>query len=410
MKKLPAIERRTALKTIGAGLVGSPILTGSVKAGSGRGRGPKNVVTIEAGHEHPDEEGDDPEWWLDIDKQEIPGGWTTLKFDNQTDHLHFGYMVKVSESVLYDEEEGGAYESPGLIHFGPKPGKPGQWGEKWRNAVNLPFQEAWDPYYDRKTDVVGFFGGLEEHVADWFFAPGAAEPVGGPGFTGGGVTSTTTQRLDEGVYILECYVLDEDGRFHSPYGMVEHIEVTDEEGKGSEPSADVTVSIDSEDGIVFGEDDLKPGRYTIGITFGDNTFYHNFLGHDVQLLRKDDVEDGVLEYWMDYLDPVPGDIDGEETLVYGERGALVSTHDDPGPETFLGGVQDIYAGKGGGFVEDSYPVKAYFDVTLKPGEYAWVAEVPNPEKAQPVNPETLEPVGDTVDMLETFEVTPPGQG
>ena len=407
MKKLPAIERRTALKTIGAGIVGSAAVSGSVKAGDGKGRGPKNVVTIEAGHEHPDGEEDDPEWWLDINRQEISSGWTTLKFKNLTDHLHFGYMVKVSETALSDGE---AFDKP-LVDFEPSSGERGQWGEKWRNAVNWPFQDAWDPYYGGGT-VEEFVGDLLENVADWFFAPGFAEPVGGPGFTGGGVTSTTTQRLDEGVYILECYVLDDGGRFHSPYGMVDYIKVTNDEGKGSEPNEDVTVSINSEDGIVFEEDNLKPGRYTVEIIFEDNDVYPNFLGHDVQLLRKDDVEDDVLEYWMDYLDPVPGEKDGEETLVYGDRGALVSTHHDSGPETFLGGVQDIYAGESAvgipedepiwddpenvpGTVKAEYPVIAYIDVTLKPGEYAWVAEVADPENKG---------------MLQEFEVVPQGQG
>ena len=394
MKKLPAIERRTALKTIGAGFVGSATLTGSVTAGRGRGRGPKNVVTIEAGHEHPDEKVEDPEWWLDIDKQEIPGGWTTLKFDNQTDHTHFGYMVKVSEPALYGGE---GIEDP-LDDF-----EGDEWGEKWRHAVNKPFQNAWDPYYDGNTDVDGFVGGLVEGVPGWFLAPGLAEAVGGPGFTGGGVTSKTTQYLNEGVYILECYVLDDEGRFHSPFGMVEYIEVTEEVGRFRKPTSTLDLSVSSENGIELAGNwggpkakrRIPEGEYTVGITFEDNIVYPNFLGHDVQLLRKDDVEEESLEYWMDYLDPVPGEIDDEETLVYGGRDALVSTHDNPGPETFLGGVQDIYAGEGGGFVEDEYPVTAYIDVTLTPGEYAWVAEVADPEGK---------------DMLVEFTVTPPGQG
>ena len=388
MTRLPAIERRKALKTIGAGIVGSATLTGSVTAGRGRGRGPKNVVEIEAGHKH---DSDDPKWWLDIDKQEISGGWTTLKFDNQTDHVHFGYMVKVSEAALSADD---TFNKP-LVDFGPDPGDRGRWGEKWRNAVNIPFQDAWDPYYAGKTDVGGFVGGLLDGVADWFFAPGFAEAVGGPGFTGGGVTSKTTQYLDEGVYILECYVLDDEGRFHSPFGMVNHIKVTDEVGKATEPSADIGVSIDN-DGIEFGKENLKPGRYTVEITFKDNKLYDNFLGHDVQLLRNDDVEEGVLDYWMNYLDP---DEDGFYSDPEGDGprdpGALVSTHHDPGPETFLGGVQDVYAGEADGFVEDEYPVTAYIDVTLTPGEYAWVAEVADPEEK---------------DMLVEFTVTPPGQG
>lgn len=396
MRDVFGVNRRTALKTIGAGIVGGTVASGSAAGRRGRGRGPKQVVEIEAGHDHDDAE---PEWWLDIDKQEVASGWITFEFDNQTNHLHFGYLVKVSEPALYDDkgDDEGAFGSPGLVHFDPNPGEPGQWGEKWRSAVNQPFQDAWDLYHDGEWPLGDafdpepgtFLGELVFGVPDWFLAPGFAEAVGGPGFTGGCETSTTTQYLDPGVYVLECYVLDDEGRFHSPFGMVEHIEVTDEDGKGVEPRPDIEVSIDSEDGITFEECTLRPGRYTVGITFEDNALYPNFLGHDVQLLRKDDVEDGDLAYWMDYLD-------AEDPLDpashYMDRGALTSTHEDPGPETFLGGVQDIYAGEGPGFVADEYPVTAYIDVTLKPGEYAWVAEVADPEGK---------------DMLEEFTVQPP---
>lgn len=395
-------SRRIVLKTLGAGVVGGGIITGSVAA-KGQGRGPRNVVEIEAGHEHPDEEDDDPEWWLDIDRQEIPPGWVTFKFENLTDHLHFGYMVKVSEPALFDDED--AFVSPGLVDFEPDAGDPGQWGEKWRHAVNIPFQDAWDPYYAGDWPVGSvadlapetFIGELVlpletgSNIPDWFLAEGIAESVGGPGFTGGHQTATTTQYLDPGVYVLECYVLDEEGRFHSPFGMVEYIEVTDGAEKGSKPSADMEVSISSAEGITFDESDIKPGRHTVEVIFEDNIIYPNFLGHDIHLLRMDDVEMDQLEYWMDYLDAEdPLDPESE----YMDRGALTSTHDNPGPETFLGGVQDVFAGDGPGFVEAGYPVSTYIDVTLEPGDHAWIAEVADP---------------DGKDMLVEFTVTPPGR-
>lgn len=386
------LNRRTVMKTLSGAAIGGSLLTGSASARgrSSRGRGPKNVVTIEAGHDH---DPDDPEWWLDIDRQEIPPGWVTFEFENLTDHTHFGYMVKVSEPAIE-----GIFDSPGLVEFEPNPDIRGQWGEKWRHAVNEPFQDAWDPYHGGDWPVGDafnpepetFMGELVFNVPDWFLIPGYAESVGGPGFTGGEQTSWTTQYLDPGVYILECYVLDDEGRFHSPFGMVEHVVVTNDRERGNEPSADMSVSINSTDGITFDESDIQPGRYTVEVIFEDNIPYPNFLGHDVNLLRKDDVDMEQLEYWMDYLD-AEDPLDPES--MYMDRGALTSTHHDPGPETFLGGVQDVFAGDEPGFVEDEYPVSTYIDVTLEPGEYAWIAEVADPEG---------------LGMFEEFSVVPPG--
>lgn len=111
----------------------------------------------------------------------------------------------------------------------------------------------------------------------------------------------------------------------------------------------------------------------------DNTFGVHEEAHDVHLIRLDGgtTYDEVNE-WINWLDV---GTDG----YYADNGALTSTHGEPGPVTFLGGVQDIAP-------SSAHPT-AYFEVSLSPGDYAWVAEVPD---------------ADGENMLNRFTVTPPG--
>jgi len=72
------------------------------------------------------------------------------------------------------------------------------------------------------------------------------------------------------------------------------------------------------------------------------------LSHDVHLARLEDETDlDALGAWMDWSQP--------------------TGLDTPPPAVFLGGTHEMQAGE-----------TAYFTVTLEPGRYAWIAEVPNP--------------------------------
>lgn len=341
---------------MGAGMIGSTAVTGTVGAakGRGKGRGPKNVLEIVGTHEH---EAD--EHRFELSESTIPSGWTTLEFDNQTEETHFVYPVRLPDA----ENKLEGYEGETLR-------------EQYMNAITFPFQEEWDPYYAGDIGVGTFFENLLGE------APLLLEvlPVGGPGLTAGGRTSKTTVNLQPGTYFLECYVLNDEGVFHSANGMLESLEVTEDSSKMDEPEPSLNVSISTEHGIVFNPDDVSLGRHTVAVEFDDNTPYGNGLRHDVHLIRLEEgtTLDDVNE-WMDYLDV---GADG----YYADRGALTSTETDPGPETFLGGVQDIVDVQG-------VPSTAYFEVTLSPGDYAWVAEVPDPHGKG---------------MLETFTVSPPG--
>jgi hypothetical protein len=187
------------------------------------------------------------------------------------------------------------------------------------------------------------FGELPE----WF---GRIVFLGGPGLMGPETFTETTVFLEPGTYLLECYVKT-DGVFHSYNpnpamdGMVAQFTVTDEPNGAAEPVPTMEINISSEDGMqVIGEP--SAGFQTVAVHFEDQVVYENFLGHDVHLARlAPDTDVDALVAWMNWMLP-----DGLQT---------------PAPVEFLGGVNEMPAGSTG-----------YFRATLKPGDYAFIGEVP----------------------------------
>lgn len=277
----------------------------------------------------------------------VPSGWTTFDFVNETGVTHFIFMSRLGDGALEGLEEDFQEVSR----------------EAYMDAVSLPFQVAWDPFFDRDIDVGEFFVDLAAALPSWLFTD--TRPSGGPGLLAGGESSKTTLFLEPGTYAIECYVLGGGGTFHSTRGMVELIEVSDgESSAGREPRPTISLSISTANGIVMDAGNLRPGMHTVGVTFVDNGIYGHGLGHDVHLIRLDAGTTAAdVNEWVNYL-PLDADL-----LYDADKRGLTSTGADPGPLTFLGGVQDIQQPLG---------ETAYFHVLLKPGHYAFVAEVPDP--------------------------------
>lgn len=324
-------DRRTVLKTIGAGVVGGAALgsaSATASAAPGKARGQRNIVEVVGRHDH-----DAGEHVFDLSTQEIASGWTTFEFDNQTDHTHFVYSSKVPQQAINDA----ASEGMALLDF-------------WIETVTRPFQFFMDatfvpnkdPDPDDNTDI------YESLFPPWF---GDVTFYGGPGLTTGHRSSTSTVALDPGEYIVECYVKNDANDFHSYLGMIDHLSVTDEESGGSEPEStlDLTLSNSGLDAA----DEVRPGRHVVGVEFQEQQLYSNLVGHDIHLIRFDDETDAsAVNGWMNWEDPTQFISDGTE------------------PGTFVGGVTDILTG--------DLPRDGYFHVNLTPGDYAWVAEVPDP--------------------------------
>jgi hypothetical protein len=251
----------------------------------------------------------------------IPSGWTTFRFRNESDVTHFMLVERMPE---------------------------GQGVESQQQQVAPVFQQGLDLLTRGETDAaMQAFGSLPP----WF---GQIVFTGGAGLTAPGHTSEATVYLEPGTYMLECYVKT-GGTFHSynpdpdTYGMVHEITVTDEPSGAAEPRASVDIDISSTSGIQM-QGEPAAGEQTIAVHFADQTAYANFVGHDVHLVRLGDgVDLRAVEKWMDWTQP----------------GGLQV----PAPAQFLGGLNEMPAGSTG-----------YFTVTLEPGDYALISEVPGPSE------------------------------
>lgn len=302
---------------------------------------PTPVLEITAVH---GEEG--PEYAFEASDDEIPSGWTTIELDNETEATHFAFLRKATPEFL-----AGMRADHGEVS-----------AQAFLDAASIPFQEAWDPYFEGDVGFGAFLGNLVAGTPAWF---SEHRPIGGPGLTSGGLSSRTTQYLEPGTYFVECYVLGENGQFHT-LGMIEKLEVTEATTDAREPRPTMRVSI-FDDGFEIedaqGTAGIRPGQQTIAVTFEENGTQS---GNDLHLIRLDDgTTVAEVNAWMDWPDIGP---DGfYDTDAFGP--ALTSYHDAPGPQTWLGGVQDI---------RPPLPETAYFHVHLKPGEYAFVGELPSP--------------------------------
>ncbi len=255
-----------------------------------------------------------------IAPEEVPSGWTTFRFRNESGMTHFAMIERLPDGYgIRDQQE----------------------------QVAPIFQQGMDLLNAGDADgAMAKFGELPE----WF---GRVVFMGGPGLTGPGQISEVTVFLEPGTYLLECYVKT-NGVFHSynpapdAYGMVHQFQVTEAVSPAGEPDADIRITLSGERDIeVVG--DTTPGEHVAQVVFEDHKIYENFAGHDVHLVRlEDDTDLSQLATWMDWRQP-----SGLET---------------PAPALFLGGTNEMPAGQ-----------TAYFNISLEPGRYAWIAEVPDPE-------------------------------
>jgi hypothetical protein len=245
----------------------------------------------------------------------IPSGWNTFKYENLSNETHFVVFEKYPEGKTIDSTESQVF-----------------------------------PVFDKGMDLINE-GNMEEGFAAfnslpaWFFN---VEFTGGVGLVSPKEKAVSTINLDSGRYLIECYVKMKNGKFHSVMGMYKEIIVSDNSSDIAEPNATVEVNISSEKGIEF-DPGIGSGEHIFKVNYIDQITHENFVGHDVHLVKLSrNANLDALETWMNWANP---------------KGFI-----DPAPNgiTFLGGMQEMAAGKSG-----------YFKVNLKSGNYALISEVPN---------------------------------
>lgn len=240
---------------------------------------------------------------------ELRSGWTTLRMTNEGAEPHFMVFWKLPEDRTFDDYVHEVYE---------------------------PFMALFGRYKAEEISRDELLGGLGEQLPAWLDLAGMGR--GGPGLLSPGRTAETTVDLPPGDYVLECYMVNAEGKVHNQLGMLRPLTVSAESTGASPPSADVEMRISNTGVEVEGE--LDAGDHTVKVTVTEPP--PGFLGHDLHLAKLPaDLEIPDLLAWMSWVDGL----------------------NPPAPAEFLGGVEQVPAGH-----------SSYLTVTLEPGRYLWLSE------------------------------------
>jgi hypothetical protein len=245
----------------------------------------------------------------------ISSGWNTFKYENLSNETHFFLLDKYPEGKTVDNA---------ITDIAPV------------------FEEGMDLINEGKPEE-GFaaFGKLPIWFGDIVFS-------GGSGLIAPKHTAITAVKLEPGYYIMECYVKMPNGKFHTLMGMAKPLIVLKEDSGNSPLEATVNITLSGEEGISY-DTAITKGEQIFSVFVKDQKPHENFIWHDINLVKlEDNANEDALEAWMDWSDP---------------KGLITPV---PNGVSFLGGVNDMPAGRTG-----------YFYADLKPGKYAFISEVPN---------------------------------
>ena len=258
---------------------------------------------------------------------EVKFGWTTFKYINKSNEPHFFILEKMPDTL-------------GI--------------ETYKKDLFPPFISAFEHF--EKGEIEAGMNEFEK-IPEWFYK---VELAGGVGLTSKKTTSKSTIFLEPGTYVMECYVRMPNGMPHTFMGMVKELKVSKESNDNKPPKAEYTIGISGENGISF-IDSLNAGNHILSVKFEDQKQYEHLMGHDVNLVKiENDSLKTTLNNWLNTVDfkafrtPVP-------------EGLL-----------FLGGVEDLPAGKTG-----------YFEVTLEKGNFVLISEIPNAIERKMIKPFTV---------------------
>lgn len=243
----------------------------------------------------------------------LPSGWTTFRMENAGREVHF---------VVFDRLPDGKTAGD------------------FMREVAAPFDSVWYRLRDGEIDRQQALTLLGEKLPAWY---GSVRRWGGTGLIAPGRTTQTTIDLEPGTYVMECYVKTADGEFHVSVGMWHELTVSGDSTGREAPEAELEMTVSGE--AIEAPDTVPAGRHTFAARFGERPA--GSLGGDANLVRLD------------------GDVSLEEEIVPWMDWINVEGLAAPAPAEFLGGTQEMPAGR-----------TSYFTVDLEPGSYAWVSEPP----------------------------------
>lgn len=242
----------------------------------------------------------------------ISAGWTTFRLVNASPFVHF-------------------------IFFDHLPGA--RTSEELLSDISPVFQESSYLLMEGKNEeAMAAFSKLPEWFNDVVFR-------GGTGYTSPGRTAETTLFMAPGNYVMECYVKMPDGTYHWNMGMYKDLHVTADTTEAKAPqSPDIDITVTDEGLQVEGEP--TTGEQLVAVHFEQEN--PGLIGKDVHLAKLDESTDAdKVAEWLDFM----------------TAKGLISTAENPGPATFIGGTHEMPKGS-----------TAYFTVDLNSGSYVWVAE------------------------------------
>ena len=249
---------------------------------------------------------------FETDTDTLPAGWTTFRLVNASPYVHF-------------------------IFFDYLPGD--RTSEDLMADVSPVFQDASYLLMEGKNEeAMAAFSKLPEWFNDLVFR-------GGTGYTSPARTAETTLFMAPGNYVMECYIKMPDGTYHWNMGMYKDLHVTADTTQAKAPqSPDIEITVNDEGLQVEGEP--TTGEQLVAVHFQQDN--PGLIGKDVHLAKLNGNTDAMeVAEWLDFM----------------TAEGLISTAEDPGPATFIGGTHEMPKGN-----------TAYFTVNLEPGRYLWVAE------------------------------------
>jgi len=239
---------------------------------------------------------------------EIPSGWITFRMKNEGEQPHFLLLRRLPDGITFGD---------------------------YTAEVSRPFEALYARYQAGEMEGTEMLEDLGGALPAWFASSPA---MGGVGLTAPGRTAQATVLLQPGDYVMECYVVSPEGKFHSSLGMLRPLTVTSDSSGTSPPEADVEITLSNYELVVEGE--LTRGEQIVRVYVRDRA--EGLVGHNVHLARLDEgtrIEDVVK--WMDWVDALR----------------------PPAPVEFLGGTEEVPPG-----------YATFLTVNLEPGRYAWISE------------------------------------